>query len=145
MNKRVVIIAAAAVALGGGYEAYSTVTAKPAPKPKVAGTVYVLSKEFVLNLSDRRYAKVDVALVLAPDQSTGAGGEGAATPPDGYGTLPEEAVVRDIITNEITNRPSASLIDPGSRERIKHEILAVIRAKTDIKIDDVLFTDVAVQ
>ncbi len=89
MRKKKVLIPLIVVvlaALGAKF-----VLAKPAPagKPKIDGTVYVLPKEFLLNLSDGRYAKVDVALVLAPGQSPGGGGEGGAPPPDGFGTLPQ--------------------------------------------------------
>jgi flagellar basal body-associated protein FliL len=65
MNKKIIIIAVAALVLAGG--AYKTVLAKPkekAPEPKVHGTVYVLPKEFLVNLADGRYAKLQVALVV---------------------------------------------------------------------------------
>ena len=54
----------ALIVLGG---AYKTVLAKPAPKspsPRSTAQVYVLPKEFLLNLADDRYAKLTVALVL---------------------------------------------------------------------------------
>lgn len=124
------------------------VLAKPATgaKPKIDGTVYVLGKDFLLNLSDGRYAKLSVALVLAPGQSTGsAGGEGAAPPPDGFGTLPQEAAVRDVVTDVVTDQSGDDLIGAQGRKRIKQEILAGIRARTDVKVTDVLLPDVAVQ
>jgi flagellar basal body-associated protein FliL len=123
------------------------VLAKPAPagKPKIDGTVYVLPKEFLLNLSDGRYAKVDVALVLAPGQSTGAGGEGGTPPPDGFGTLPQEAAVRDVVTDVVTNQSGDELISANGREHIKALILAGIRDRTDVKVTEVLLPDVAVQ
>ena len=57
----------ALLVLGG---AYKTVLAKPAPEPKhkVDGQVYVLPKEFLVNLDDERYAKLTVALVLPHDE-----------------------------------------------------------------------------
>lgn len=131
------------VALGAKF-----VLAKPAPhgKSKIDGTVYVLPKEFLLNLSDGRYAKLDIALVLAPGQSSaGAGGEGAAPPPDGFGTLPQEAAVRDVVTDVVTNKGGDDLISASGREAVKREILAGIRARTDVKVTEVLIPDVAVQ
>lgn len=131
------------IVLGGVYK---EVLAKPAPgpKPKVNGTVYVLPKEFLLNLADGHFAKVDVALVLSPEQAMPAA-EGAATPPDGYGALPQEAVVRDVVTDVITNSSSNDLINRAHRDAIKRLILKGIKQKTDVKVNDVLFTDVAVQ
>ena len=42
---------------------------------KVKGTIYVLPQTFLLNLTDGRYAKLAVALQLAPGQSDGASAE----------------------------------------------------------------------
>src|SRR5262245_34339852 len=84
-----------------------TVLAKPSekgPEPKVHGTVYVLPKEFLVNLADGRYAKLQVALVVEAAAAAGhGGGHGAPVPPDGYGSEPQEAIVRDLITDELTN------------------------------------------
>ena len=63
-KKLIIIVVVALVAAGG---AYKFVLAKPkekAPKPKVHGTVYMLPKEFLVNLADGRFAKLQVALVL---------------------------------------------------------------------------------
>src|SRR5271156_5372503 len=71
---------------------------KPVNKDKIKGTIYSMPAPFLLNLTDGRFAKLTVALELAPGQSDGAtaasassGGENAA------GTLPEEPLVREII------------------------------------------------
>ncbi len=61
------------------------------------------------------------------------------------GTLPEEAAVRDIITNALTDSTSASLTNAAARVKLKHKIVLAIRSGTDVKLTDVLFTDVAVQ
>ena len=45
---------------------------KPVNKDKIKGTIYVLPQTFLLNLSDGRYAKLTLALELAPGQSDGA-------------------------------------------------------------------------
>ena len=143
MKRRLKIILPLAVliALGGVYK---VVLAKaPTDKPKVNGQVYVLPKEFLLNLADGHFAKLDVALVLAPDMKLSAG-EGAA-PPEGFGPLPQEAVVRDVITDAVTNASSRQLVQRGAREGLKRAILKGIRQKTDVHVNEVLFTDVAVQ
>jgi flagellar basal body-associated protein FliL len=123
------------------------VLAKPPPagKAKIDGTVYVLPKEFLLNLSDGRYAKLNVALVLAPGQAAGGGGEGGTPPPDGFGTLPQEAAVRDVVTDVVTGQNGDELISAKGREHVKDLILAGIRAHTDVKVTEVLLPDVAVQ
>jgi flagellar protein FliL len=144
-KKKVLIplIVVVVAALGAKF-----VLAKPAAtgKPKIDGTVYVLQKDFLLNLSDGRYAKLSVALVLAPGQSTGAsGGEGGAPPPDGFGPLPQEAAVRDVVTDVVTDQSGDALISEKGREHIKQLILAGIRSRTDVKVTDVLLPDVAVQ
>ena len=127
------------------------VLAKPAPEPhhKIDGTVYVLPKEFLVNLSDGRYAKVNVALVLDRSQPTAAaagGHEGAAAePPEGFGTLEQEAVVRDVVTDVLTGQSGDELIARRGREQVKAEILREIRDRTDVRVREVLLPDVAVQ
>ena len=129
MNKKKLIIIVV-VALVGAGGAYKTVLAKPkekAPKPKVAGEIYVLPKEFLVNLADDRFAKLQVALVVE-HLPVAAGGHGAPTPPEGYGAEPQEAVIRDIITNELTDvlgpgadRPRGPREDQEAHPRVDQE------------------------
>ncbi len=126
------------------------VLAKPAPEPhhKIDGTVYVLPREFLVNLSDGRYAKINVALVLDRSQATAAAGgghEAAAEPPEGFGTLEQEAAVRDVVTDVLTGQRGDELIDRRGREQVKDELLRGIRARTDVRVNEVLLPDVAVQ
>lgn len=147
MKSKLKIIVPLALVLAGG--AYKFVLAKPpaGPPPKIDGQVYILPKEFQLNLDGGSYAKLGVALVLAHDQAIAAAGghEAAAAPPEGFGTLPQEAVVRDIVTDTITGVPGDELVSRKGREELKKSIVKELRAKTDVKVEDVLFTDVAVQ
>ena len=141
MKSKLKVVVPAVLVLAGG--AYKFVLAKPtAAKAKIDGTVYVLPREFVVNLADNRLAKVDVALVL---KSAPAAGTEASTPPDGYGDLPEEAAVRDIVTNTITGESAHDLTSRTGRERTKRLILRAILANTDVEATGVLLTDVAVQ
>jgi flagellar FliL protein len=145
MNKKLIIIIVAALVGAGG--AYKTVLAKPkekAPKPKVHGQVYVLPKEFLVNLADDRYAKLQVALIVE-HLPHAAGGHGAPVPPEGYGAEPQEAVIRDIITGELTDASDRDLIGHEGREKIKKRILASIKKHTDVHVEEVLFPDVTVQ
>ena len=153
MKSKLPMIIGVLVLLGA---AYKFVLAKPPAdaaakehKPKVEGTVYILPKEFLVNLADGRYAKLTVALVLSPkDHSTvvAGGGHGAApTPPEGFGAMGQEAVVRDVITNELTDAHDKELVDREGREKLKKKILKDLHHETDVLVDDVLFTDVTVQ
>ena len=144
---KIVIPVVLLLVLGGVYK---FVIAKPAAeaKPKIAGTVYVLPKEFLVNLSDGRYAKVNVALVLDRSQATapaGGGEGGGAPPPDGFGTLEQEAAVRDVVTDVLTGQSGDELIAARGREQVKAEILRGIRTRTDVRVNEILLPDVAVQ
>jgi flagellar protein FliL len=148
MKKKLLIPLVVLFVLGGA--AYTFAKPKPVVKPpKVAGSVYLLPQSFLCNLTDGQYAKFSVALVLAPGQSDGASATAASdtsnSAGDVLGTLPEEAVVRDIITNIITNQASNTLIDGNGRNRVKQEILQAIDSQTDIKVTAVLFPDLAIQ
>jgi len=146
-KKKTILIAVAALVLAGG--AYKTVLAKPkekAPEPKVHGEVYVLPKEFLVNLADGRFAKVSVALVVEPAADAGGGGHGGGpVPPEGYGTEPQEAIVRDLITDTLTDAADTELIERDGRERIKKQIAKSIKQHTDVHVEEVLFPDVTVQ
>jgi flagellar basal body-associated protein FliL len=145
MKKKIMIILPILL-LGGGYVAKAKLMAPKPVKMKISGTIYILPKQFVCNLTDGHYATFTVALELAPGQSDGATAASAgATPPDGIGTLPEEAVIRSIITNVITNQTSTTLISDSGRNGLEAQILSDIKSQTDDKIDAVLFTDVGVQ
>ena len=146
MKKKIIIILVVVLA-GGGFVAKSMFLKPALAKEKIAGTIYILPKAFTANLKDGRYATLTVALVLAPGQSTGAAAAaaGGAAPPEGFGTLPEEAAIRDIITNLITDQSSNTLTSESGREHLKAQILSAIRSGTDVKVHEILFTDLAVQ
>ncbi|HEY1520585.1 MAG TPA: flagellar basal body-associated FliL family protein [Solirubrobacteraceae bacterium] len=144
MKKKILIILPI-VLLGGGYVAKGKLMPPKVVKPKIAGVIYILPHQFTLNLKDGRYATLTVALELAPGQSDGASAENTPAAGATVGTLPEEAVIRSIITNEVTNDPSTTLIDQSGRAGLEKQILADIKSETDVKVDEVFFTDVAVQ
>src|SRR5271168_1038598 len=116
-NKKLMLaLALPILLLGVGYKMTQP---KPVNKDKIKGTIYVLPAPFLLNLQDGRFAKLTVGLELAPGQSDGAsatasasGGENAA------GTLPEEPLVREIVTNAITNQNGETLITNQGRRAI---------------------------
>jgi flagellar basal body-associated protein FliL len=146
MNKKKLLIILAVVVVVGGVGAKMFVLPKKAAaKVKIDGTLYVLPKQFTLNMADGKYATLTLALDLAPGQSTGATADGTTTTDAGFGTLTEEPVVRSIVTNVLTNQPSRSLITADGRARMRATILKDIRKQTDVKLKTLYFTDVAVQ
>jgi flagellar basal body-associated protein FliL len=148
MVKKLIPVLVALVALGGVYKFVLAKPKEAAAKPKVDGTVYILGKEFLVNLADGRFAKLTIALVLAHDDtSTAAAGghEATAKPPEGFGAMTQEAVVRDVITDDLTDIKDNDLISRDGRVRVKEEILKDLKKHTDVKVEDVLFTDVTVQ
>ncbi len=142
-NKKVMLALALPVLLLAGY----TMTKhKPVIKQKIQGTIYIMPGSFLLNLSDGRYAKLNVALELAPGQSNGAAADaGGSASESTVGTLPEEAVIREIVTNMVTNMSGEAIISDSGRKQLKHQILLAIRAQTDIKVESVLIPDFTVQ
>ena len=114
MKKKILIILPI-VLLGGGYVAKAKLMPPKVVKPKIAGEIYILPHQFTLNLTDGHYATLTVALELAPGQSDGASADNTPATGAVVGTLPEEAVIRAIITNDVTNQTSNTLIaDPGA-------------------------------
>jgi flagellar basal body-associated protein FliL len=140
-RKKVLIVAVGVLVVAG--LAYKMVLApKSESKVKVEGTVYVMPKEFLLNLAGGRYAKVTVALVLAPGQSTGSE---TAAEPEGFGTLEQEPLVRQIVTDNLTGVPAAELTSRKARHHLQTEIRKEVDKTTDVKTKGIVFTDLVVQ
>jgi flagellar FliL protein len=144
--KLLIPVIALVVLLGAGYK-FALAKPKVEPKPHVAGTVYILGKDFLINLRDNRFLKLTAGLVLdAKDESTAAaGGESAAKPPEGFGTMSQEGLVRQVITDELTNAQASDLMTDAGREAVRKQILKDLRKQTDVKVDDVVFTDITIQ
>jgi flagellar basal body-associated protein FliL len=83
--------------------------------------------------------------VLDETQATASADKEAAKPPEGFGTLPQEAVIRDLVTDKLTDDTAESLVSEKGREKLKSQLLVSIKKKTDVKVKEILFTDVAVQ
>lgn len=139
-TKKLLLVAVAVLAIAGGAYKFLLSNADAGPR-KVDGSVYVLPKEFLVNLSDGRYAKLSVALLLADDPSGDAGG----TPPEGYGSLPEEAVVRGIVTDVVGAADGPALSSSSGRERVRRSLRRKLAASTDLQVNDIFFPDVTVQ
>jgi flagellar FliL protein len=143
-NKKLMLaVALPILILGVGYKMTRPV---PVNKDKIKGTLYVLPAPFLLNLQQGRFAKLTVGLELAPGQSDGASATAAASSgEDAVGTLPEEPLVREIVTNAITNQNGETLVTEQGRKALKHQILAAIRNQTDVKVEAILIPDLTVQ
>jgi flagellar basal body-associated protein FliL len=134
------------VVLAGGYM-FSHGHAKQVLKVK--GTIYELPKSFLIDLAGGQYAKLNVALLLSPKQvlpeaatpaasSSSSGGEEK-------GTLPEEPLVRALITNTLTGAKAETLLEERPREQLAEELLKEINERTDLRVEAVLFPDLTVQ
>jgi flagellar basal body-associated protein FliL len=143
-NKKLMLaVALPILILGVGYK-----MTRPAPvnKDKIKGTIYVMPAPFLLNLQDGRFAKLTVALELAPGQSDGASATAAAASGENaVGTLPEEPLVREIVTDAVTNQNGETLVSESGRRAVKHQILKAIQKQTDVKVESVLMPDLTVQ
>lgn len=152
MNPKILApIVLLAVGLFAGKTFFAGAPEAPPPEPKVHGQVYVVPKDFLVNLADGRFAKLNVGLVLkhhyldeAIAEASG-GGHGAPKPPEGYGTLPQEALVRDIVTDELTGASAGDLITKSKREHLKEDLVKKIKKQTDVKVEEVILTDISVQ
>ncbi len=152
MKKKLILVVPLVLLLvvGGGVYKFMFAKAEEEPVTKVEGTVYVLGKEFLVNLADGRFAKLTVGLVLDPLDTSAAPAEAGGhapppTPPEGFGPMPQEAIVRDLITDSLTGSADQDLIDPEHREDLKKKVLKAIKKSTDVHADEILFTDVTVQ
>jgi flagellar basal body-associated protein FliL len=144
MRKKKILIPLIVVLAVGAFAAYSMAMPHKTVKTKITGTIYILPKEFTINLAGGHYATLTVALLLAPTQSVGVT-SASDPPPTGFGSLPEEAVIRAIITNDVTDKSESTLITPGGRKAVEQKILSDIKTKTDTLVNAVYFTDLAVQ
>lgn len=147
MKSKLKIVLPVLLLVVGGV--YKFVLSKPAaePKVKVHGLVYVLPKDFLLNLRGGKFAKVSVGMVLEEHALAAEGGEGeaAAAPPEGFGPLPQEALVRAIVTDTLTGRSRDDLESSRGREEVKKRLKKAILDTTDVPVEEVLLPDVAIQ
>lgn len=155
-----IIIPVVLLALVGVYK---FVLAKPpakAEEPNVKGEIYVLPTDFLVNLSGGQFAKFSVAIVFAEGHSAiphaevaapeapevyAAEASAAPEPPEGYGVLTQEPLVRAIITDVVTGETAEHLKSSEGREKIYKKILKRLKKETDVYAHEIYFTDVVVQ
>jgi hypothetical protein len=89
-------------------------------------TVYVLSKDVIVDLAGGGYATVTVGLEVQHGVDTAEAQTG---------------LVREIVSNDLTGIDRESLRDRERRAALKVKLARDIRARTDISLDGVLLTD----
>jgi flagellar FliL protein len=144
--KKILIIAVVAL-VAGGVAAKMFLMPKPAePKMKVEGIIVALP-EFVINLSDGGFAKLKVALEIdhldpAVAELAAAGGHGGGGGKEFH--LPQEAIIREIVLEDVNAATSRDLISRAGKDRLRKDILKDIKKRSDHKVHDVIFSDVVV-
>ena len=126
---------------GVGYKFFLAPPPPAPPEKKVEGKVVPLAEEFVVNLEGGRYAKVKVAVIVEEEPGAAeaeAEGEGAPA-------LAQEAVIRAIVTDELTGAPAEELVERRARNRLLAKLAKAMGEETDEHVKEVLFTDIAVQ
>jgi flagellar basal body-associated protein FliL len=144
MNKKILIPIIAVVVLVLAFAGYSFAKPKKKDTMKIQGTTYILPKQFTLNLRGGQYATLTVALLLPVGQSVGVTSP-TDPPPTGFGSLTDEAQIRAIITNDVTDQPESALLTPKDRSKLESKVLSDIKKQTDTKVTAIYFTDLAVQ
>lgn len=124
--------------------------------PNVKGEVYVIPTPFLLNIEGGKFAKISVGLIFEKGHSAvphagvapevqAASAEAAPKPPDGYGVLPQEALVRSIVTDVVTGVSAEMLTSAEGREKLGKRIVKRLHHETDTHVEEVFFIDVVVQ
>jgi flagellar basal body-associated protein FliL len=138
VKKKLMIIVPVLVLLiaGAGYK--MVLAPKPKPvKKKIDGHLVKLDPEFVLNLSGGRYAKVTVSVLTH------------TLPAAGHGTGPivleQNDAIRAVITDVLTGVSAHALINRRERKHLVEKIVKSLHKKTDEHVEEVFFTDLAVQ
>jgi hypothetical protein len=96
------------------------------PAANVNSDVYVLHHPVLVDLAGGGYATVTVGLEVH----------------NGVGTADaQSAIVRQIVSNDLTNIDPADLLVRERRQFLKLKLARDIRTHTDVELDEVLLTD----
>lgn len=125
--------------------------------PNVHGEVYVIPTPFLLNIEGGKFAKISVGLIFEEGHGSApavaaitpevqaASAAPAPKPPDGYGVLAQEALVRSIVTDVVTGVSAEKLTSSEGREKLGKKIVKRLHKETDTHVHEVFFIDVVVQ
>jgi flagellar FliL protein len=144
MKKKLIIVLPIVLlaAAGGVYKFVLAPKPAAAAPPKIEGAIVKLPQEFVVNLAGGHYGRVTVALVV-PHTAVPAGAHGAADP--NSSGLEQEAAIRAIVTDALTGAERGELVDRKARHELLERLAKRLHKETDTEVEDVLFTDIAVQ
>jgi flagellar basal body-associated protein FliL len=139
-NKKILIGALVPlIALGVAYKMFLAPKPKPVVK-KVDGALIALAEPFTLNLAGGHYGRLSVSLLLSEEPAAPAA-EGSTTPV----TLPQNDMIRSIITDNLTGIDQQRLIDRSERHELLDQLVKDLKKSTDEPVKEVLITDLAVQ
>jgi flagellar basal body-associated protein FliL len=150
MPKKAIIGLVLVLVLGGGFFMMKKMSAPkgPAHKAKVEGVLLTMDPEFLLNLSDGHMAKFTVTLLLAHDdpaaEAMAAAGGGHEAAPAAPAPHPQNALLRSIVTDEVTEASSEQLLSAPSRRKLLRSIKREFSRSTDAHVSRVLISDLVV-
>jgi flagellar basal body-associated protein FliL len=139
-NKKVLIgVVVPLLVVGVAYKMF--LAPKPAPVvKKVEGQIVGVGDPFTLNLAGGRYGRVTVSLVVA-EGTIPVVAEGSTT----AASLPQQDVIRSVITDHLTGVDASTLISTSGRHEVVEGLLKDLKKSTDEPVKEVLITDLAVQ
>ena len=140
LGKKKILIPVVVLLLGGGVAYKMFLAPKPAPiVKKVDGELVPLADPFTVNLAGGHYGRVSVSLLVAPG-TVPVAAEGATAAP-----LPQNDIVRSIITDTLTGIDQDRLINRVQRRQLLVQLVKDLKKSTDEPVKEVLITDLAVQ
>ena len=138
-NKKILIgVLVPLIAVGVAYKMFLAPKPKPVVK-KVDGTLVSVGDPFTINLAGGHYGRLSVALVVDPTALPVAAAGEAPT------SLPQNDVIRSIITDTLTGVDQTRLIDRSQRHALLAGLIKDLKKSTDEPVKEVLITDLAVQ
>jgi flagellar basal body-associated protein FliL len=141
LGKKKILIPIIVLLLGGGvgYKMFLAPKPKPVVK-KVDGELVQLADPFTVNLAGGHYGRLSVSLLVKPG-TLPAAAAGETTAP----TLPQNDLVRSIITDALTGIDQEKLINRVQRHDLLAQLVKDLKKSTDEPVQQVLITDLAVQ
>ena len=150
MVKKLVPVIVCSLALGGVYKfvlAKPPAKAEPKPKSTARSTCSRRSSSSTSPTGASRSSRSGSSSPTTTPRRCPPAAATAPRRPRPRATAPwrQEGVVRDVITDVLTDAHDKELIEGKGREHLKEEILKDLKKHTDVKVEHVLFSDLTVQ